>query len=152
MLKLTADVESERAIRDPSRYSGNVVESLFLRAAEVVIDGLCEVIAVSERFSRNFRRTRVGRFHPEFSVVSATEPVEFSAEFLRQILIQPSRFATAFIVRDAISCFADLARTFQSRPGAHPHNLAADVAHRGQAFELGIDPAIERDIRRSHEL
>ena len=41
-------------------------------------------------------------------------------------------------------------RTFDARPGTHAKKLRVDVSERRQTFERRIDPAIERNVRRSN--
>src|SRR5208282_1005121 len=64
VLILRAHVSHKRTIGGPRRSSRNIVEALLLRPAEVINDGLPEMIAVGERLTGSLRDPRVGGFQP----------------------------------------------------------------------------------------
>src|SRR5258708_14180344 len=68
VLVFAPNVERKRPVGGPLRKSGCVVESLFVRPAKIVDDGLAEMIIVSERPSRNLREPRIDRFYLHLAV------------------------------------------------------------------------------------
>jgi hypothetical protein len=48
-----------------------------------------------------------------------------------------------------LTCFAQQTRTLITRPGAHTGKSTVDQTHGSKAIERRIDPAVERNIRRT---
>src|ERR1017187_566637 len=60
MLHFAADIDGKRTVRHPSRQSRNIVKTLLLGTAEVVVDRLPIVIAVGQRFAHDLSTSCVG--------------------------------------------------------------------------------------------
>ena len=134
----------------PARETSDGIKAFLKRPSIIVVEGLAKVIAVCKRRPGNPGESRIDRLETQRPIASSAEEIDLWREFLPQGIIEPRRFCLFSRVLQALARFIYQTRAFQPRPRADSENCVIYRAHRHQAIEKRIDPAIERNVRRTH--
>src|SRR5437868_6392061 len=115
MLIFGADIDDQRAGRDLERSTGMAIRTALKRTAEVVGNGLPEMIAVGQGRSADRYRPNIKRIDVRGEVVAAAEQSYFVAKLPLQFFDEPG----SFLVR-RVDCIQNLGRFFREARAFHP--------------------------------
>jgi hypothetical protein len=134
----------------PAREPCDGIETFLKRPAKIVEERLAKVVAVCKRRPGNPGESRVDRLESYSAIASSAKKVELRREFLPQRIVKPRGLCLRSGVLQRLTRFIHKARTFQPCPRPDSENCVIHRTHRHQTIEKRIDPAIERNVRRTH--